>query len=135
VVSLLPVRHEDMRTIARAVGAGQAVYVYYGAGPAFAYYAKTDVSYDIGGCHRADVEGYFRELDRYHGRPLWLVVGHAYRGEDSALTRYLGRDRAVLTTVTANDAFARLYAPDTDGTAIVVRPLPSQSNHGLVCRK
>jgi hypothetical protein len=144
VVSLLPVRHEDMRTIARAVAArrtpDEAVYVYYGAVPAFQYYdgyygAGTDVPFDPGGCHRSDVAGYFEELDRYSARPLWLVVGHAYRGEDTVLTRYLGRDRAVRATVMADGAFARLYAPDTEPTDAVVRPLPSYADHGLECRK
>lgn len=140
VESLLPVRHEDLRTIARAVAArrtaGDAVYVYYGAVPAFQYYAaETGVPFDAGECHRGDVAGYWDEVDRDAGRPLWLVVGHAYRGEDTALTRYLGRDRAVRATVTADDAFARLYAPDTEPAAAVVRPLPSQVDHRLACRK
>ena len=82
-----------------------------------------------------DVAGYFEELDRYSARPLWLVVGHAYRGEDTVLTRYLGRDRAVRATVMADGAFARLYAPDTEPADAVVRPLPSYADHGLECRK
>jgi hypothetical protein len=158
VVSFLPVRHEDMRTIARALALqrapGDAVYVYYGGAPAFTYYAaKTavfggpdriaDGSYDIGACHRGDLAGYFRELDRYEapqvrGRRLWLIVGHAYRGEDSAIARHLGQRRAVMATVTANDAFARLYGADTGGEEPVVRPLPFETdsvNHGLACRK
>lgn len=139
VVSLLPVRHEDLRTIARAVLAqnesGDAVYVYYGAVPAFSYYAGgTSVSADAGGCHRGEGDKYFLELDRYRGRRLWLVVGHSYRGEDSLLTRYLGRTRPTLATVTANDAFARLYGPDTTATGLVVRPLPSTISRGLACR-
>jgi hypothetical protein len=139
VVSLFPVRHEDLRTIARAVLAqnesADAVYVYYGAAPAFSYYARgTSVSADAGGCHRGAGERYFSELDRYHGRRLWLVVGHSYRGEDSLLTRYLGRTRPVLATVRADDAFARLYGPDTTETGPVVRPLPSTIGHDLACR-
>jgi hypothetical protein len=139
VVSLFPVRHEDLRTVARAVAAqhekGDAVYVYYGAVPAFSYYsAGTSVSADAGGCHRGAGERYFSELDRYRGRRLWLVVGHSYHSEDSLLTRYLGRTRPVLATVTASDAFARLYGPDTTESGLVVRPLPSIIGRDLACR-
>jgi hypothetical protein len=142
VLSLRPSSHEDMRRLARAVATERspddAVYVYYGGGPAFAYYAKTDVpvyAFDLGGCHRGDWPGYRAELDRYHGRRLWLVVGHAFRGEDSLFTGYLGATRATLTTVTANDAFARLYAPDTGGVSSVAHALLPVPRPGLTCRK
>jgi hypothetical protein len=147
VISLFPVRHEDMRTIVRAVSAerepGDAIYVYYGAAPAFAYYEKrgemrggtgvsSGVSADTGGCHRGDPARYVEELDRYRGRRLWLVVGHSVGGEDSLLTRALERTRPVVTTVTASDAFARLYAADTTSPGPVVRPLPR--NDGRVVK-
>jgi hypothetical protein len=137
IVALSPVQHEDMRTIAAAVAAhrqpGDAVYVYYGAAPSFAYYAQTHVSYDAGGCHRDDWRAYLPELDRYTGRRVWLVVGHSVQREDSLLTRYMGSARATLETITANDAFARLYAPDV-GAASVAPPLARGSARRLVCR-
>jgi len=141
VLSLRPMPHEDMRTLVRAIVAerqvGDAIYVYYGGVPAFGYYAsraQTDVLYDAGGCHRDDGSAYLAELDRYTGRRLWLVLGHAFGGEDSLMTRYLGKVRPTLTTVTANDAFARLYAPDTGIQDAMAHPLLAKHRAGLACR-
>jgi hypothetical protein len=138
VLSLRPMAHEDMRTLVTAIvaqrQAGDAIYVYYGGGPAFAYYAETNVRFDVGGCHRDDWSGYLAELDRYKGRRLWLVLGHAFGGEDSLMTRYLGQLRPTLTTVASNDAFARLYAPDTGRQRAMAQPLLAKHRSGLACR-
>ena len=73
---------------------GDGLYVYYGGGQAFHYYAKRlDLSIEdvaMGKCHR-DPRQYLRELDRFRGRRLWVIVTSAwYDGVEAALMlRYL----------------------------------------------
>ena len=56
-------------------------YVYYGAEPAFTYYAARDrldaASYLIGGCHRDAPRAYLYELDALRGRArAWVLFAH-----------------------------------------------------------
>lgn len=73
-----------------------AVYVYYGAGAAVAFYAETfglaTSDYRIGGCHRGDGRKYYQELDTLRGRPrVWLIVSHSlgFYQERENMLRYL----------------------------------------------
>jgi hypothetical protein len=117
VTVVLPERHEDMRALAKSLAAvrrpGDAVYVYYGAIPTFAFYADTTGTVR-GGCHRDDWPAYLHELDALRGRPrVWLVVAHAFDRngvqEDSLLVRYLSATGRAVLTMEARDAFATLY--------------------------
>jgi hypothetical protein len=61
---------------------GDAIYVYYGAWQAMAFYAPRygfrDGEYVVGGCHRGNPRAYLRELDRFRGHPrLWILAAHA----------------------------------------------------------
>lgn len=95
-----PFHREDVRPVLAEVRArwqpGDAVYVYYGAAPAVAFYAAdfgfARPDYRVGGCHRGDTRAYLRELDGFRGRPrVWVVLSHAtaFYGEDVDLLRYL----------------------------------------------
>jgi uncharacterized membrane protein len=58
-----------------------ALYVYYGAVPAFQFYAARDSmtarSYALGGCHRGDSRSYLSELDAFRGRArVWVLFAH-----------------------------------------------------------
>jgi hypothetical protein len=58
-----------------------ALYVYYGAAPAFQFYAARDSisaeSYSLGGCHRGDPHAYLPELDVFRGRArVWVLFAH-----------------------------------------------------------
>jgi hypothetical protein len=58
-----------------------ALYVYYGAGPAFQFYASREsipaVSYSLGGCHRGVPRSYLSELDAFRGRArVWVLFAH-----------------------------------------------------------
>jgi len=129
--------HEDVRSLEYAVEARRAptdaVYVYYGAGAAYAYYHAREgrtTAFDIGGCHRTAWRGYLREVDRYAGRPVWLVVAHSFDAggirEDSALTAYLGGRRRATVTIIADGGFARRYAAeDRSGVPADSAPVPS----------
>ncbi len=75
---------------------GDAVYVYYGAVPAVAFYdddyGLPESNYVVGACHRGSNRRYLEELDGFRGsKRLWVVMTHAfppYRERDDIL-RYL----------------------------------------------
>lgn len=129
--------HEDVRTLEQAVESrrrpGDAVYVYYAAGPTYSYYHTLEhrtTPFDVGGCHRSAWRDYLRDVDRYAGRPIWLVVAHPFDAagvrEDSALTAYLGARRRATITVAAEDGFARRYEPeDRSGVPADSTPVPA----------
>ncbi|MGZ4810468.1 MAG: hypothetical protein ACXV7D_14175, partial [Thermoanaerobaculia bacterium] len=78
-------RMEDIKPVLRALreqrSGSDPIYIYYGAAAAAARYAgeaglRAD-DFDFGDCHRADTRSYFRELDRYRGGRVWIVMQHA----------------------------------------------------------
>ena len=70
-------------------------YVYYGAAPAFQFYAPTESipgSIVLGACHRGDLRGYLADLDRFRGRArTWVLFGHELPRlhERELMVRYL----------------------------------------------
>jgi hypothetical protein len=77
--------------------AADALYVYYGAVPAFQFYAARDSisakSYSLGGCHRGDPQSYLPELDVFRGRArVWVLFAHELPRlrERELMTGYLG---------------------------------------------
>lgn len=77
---------------------GDSLYVYYGAGQAFRYYAPrvglADSGYVLGRCARGEPVKYLRELDQFRGRRrVWSLFTHATTdGAELALLReYLDR--------------------------------------------
>jgi hypothetical protein len=97
----LPVyRIEEMAPLLRAAAvrrqAGDAIYVYYGAGQALRFYGPRygfqPRDYLLGDCHRGDTRAYLREIDRFRGRRrVWILMTHVFPrlGEDKALLSYL----------------------------------------------
>ena len=78
--------------------AGDSLYVYYGAGQAFRYYAPrvglADSGYVLGHCARGEPTKYLRELDEFRGkRRVWSLFTHATAdGAELTLLRdYLDR--------------------------------------------
>jgi hypothetical protein len=58
-----------------------ALYVYYGAGPAFQFYSSRDsipgASSTLGHCHRSEPRSYLVELDSLRGRArVWVLFAH-----------------------------------------------------------
>ncbi len=93
--ALPPERIEHIRPIVASIATrhdrDEAVYVYYGAGQAWLYYAPRfglathDVT--VGRCSVVDPRAYLRELDRFRGRPrVWVVATHLMRGPDELQT-------------------------------------------------
>ena len=77
---------------------GDSLYVYYGAGQAFRYYAPrvglADSGYRLGHCARGEPSKYLRELDEFRGRRrVWSLFTHAtVEGAELTLLRgYLDR--------------------------------------------
>ena len=79
-----PHRPEHLRPVMQYVSdhwkAGDALWVYYGAGQAFEYYSKLmpirgDVR--VGDCNRADPREYLRQVDVERGRArVWVLMTH-----------------------------------------------------------
>jgi hypothetical protein len=73
---------------------GDKIFVYYGAGPAFGYYApRLGIPAEgvvSGRCRLADPREYLREVDRLRGSSrVWIVATHARRpGELEMITGY-----------------------------------------------
>jgi hypothetical protein len=74
-----------------------ALYVYYGAVPAFQFYASRDsmaaASYSLGECHRSVPRSYLSELDAFRGRTrVWVLFAHDLPRlrEREMMTGYLG---------------------------------------------
>ena len=92
---------------------GDKIFVYYGAGPAFSYYAPRlgipaeGVVY--GRCRGADPRGYLRELDELRGsNRVWVVATHARRtGELELITGYLDQIGRRLDTVVVSGTSSR----------------------------
>ena len=74
---------------------GDKIFVFYGAGPAFGYYAPRlgipAESVISGHCRFEDPRGYLRDLDRLRGsKRVWVVATHLLRtGELDMITGYL----------------------------------------------
>lgn len=94
-----PWTHEDSRPvlarIARDWRAGDALYVYYGGRVAARFYGPRVGlrEWTEGDCHRQNPRAYWRELDRFRGRPrLWVFWTHAIArlAEPEAIRSYLG---------------------------------------------
>jgi hypothetical protein len=81
-----PYRIEDLKPVMAYIRnnrlAGDQIYVYYGAAPAFTFYSKdfglSESDYTVGVCHKGDNRRYRQELDEFrgHGR-VWVVLTHA----------------------------------------------------------
>ncbi len=113
-------RDEDTRPVlaelARRRGPRDEVYVYYGGGRAFHFYAPrvdlSSIGAVLGACHRDDPRGYLRELDRFRGTPrLWVFRTHvsARLAEGELVDGYLARLGRRLETIEAPDTEAALW--------------------------
>lgn len=128
-----------------------AIYVYYGAAPALAFYGERyglgRAEYAVGGCHRGDGRRYLRELDTFRGRPrVWVLMTHAaphFREREDMLA-YLDaigerKDGVTVESHTLagnfNPAEAHLYdlslegklaAADADSFRLTGQPVPSR---------
>ena len=117
-------RREEITTaiayLRRASRASDASYIYYGAVPAYEFYAARDAlpaRATFGGCHRGDPNAYLRELDAFRGRArVWLLFAHELPrlGERETMLAHLG------AMGTARDSMVS-YGRDTNGKATYVR--------------
>ncbi|MEO6211105.1 MAG: glycosyltransferase family 39 protein [Gemmatimonadaceae bacterium] len=100
--------------------AGDAVYVYYGAVPAYTFYdggAPFPARATMGGCHRGDARGYLTELDAQRGRArVWMLFAHeSWRlGERELMLRYLDAIGTVRDSTTS-------LGRDVEGKPTIVR--------------
>lgn len=125
--TLPPSRVQHVRPILEHVKrervVGDRIYVYYGANPAFGYYApRIEIQPEgvvSGRCHLADPRSYLRELDRLRGSArVWLVATHVQRsGELEQILAYLDRIGRRVDAITVDgagegqieDAYGYLY--------------------------
>lgn len=116
----------------RASRATDASYIYYGAVPAYEFYAVRDplpARATLGECHRGDLPAYLRELDAFRGRArVWLLFAHELPrlGERAAMLAYLRgfgtvRDSVVVTGRDTNGqpTYVRLYLHDLSASTAI----------------
>jgi hypothetical protein len=101
----------DLRLERRA---GDEIYVYHAAEPAFRFYTRESPIDHVRGRMFTDwEEGIARELDRVQaGTRLWVVVSHDYSGYRHAFRRELQRRYATVTTTNYPGAWLLLAEPD-----------------------
>jgi len=106
---------EEMRPVTayvlREYERGDAIYVYYGAEPAWKYYLKlfgaTDIHYVEGIKAREDPQKYNEEISQFEGQKrVWLVFSHVHQGglgsEESLILR---RARCLGTEIDIHEDF------------------------------
>lgn len=124
----LPFYREELRPVVHYLAqhreTGDAIYVYYGAGRAFEYYASRDgiprSAYQLGRCERGEWRRYLDDVDALRGRPrVWLVLSHPFlKGgirEDSLFTIYFSKLGRRIDARSAVGAELLLY--DLSGSA------------------
>ncbi|MBP3960294.1 glycosyltransferase family 39 protein [Gemmata sp. G18] len=87
-----PLRDEQLNPVLERVRSefqpGDRVYVYYGAGPGFAFYTRTQPfpadAVTLGEEHRDDPAGYLAEVEKLHGR-VWVVFSHPHNYEETVI--------------------------------------------------
>jgi hypothetical protein len=114
-----PIHAEDTREIvARAWAeyqAGDQMYVFYGAVPAFAYYhpkypfPSECVRFGVENRGKA-METFRKELEAFHGQSrVWIVMAHFQSTEETALLAYLDSQGSGRTITRRSDARLLLY--------------------------
>jgi hypothetical protein len=100
---------------------GDVIYVYYGAKPAFAYYARR-YGWDVDDCctmgarSREDWDGYEQDLERLRGhRRVWLVFSHIFDWKEV--------DERALFLQLLDNIGERLDGFETQGAAIYLYDL------------
>jgi hypothetical protein len=118
----IPFYREELRPVVRYLAdhheQGDAVYVYYGASPAFEYYAARfgipRSEYRLGRCERGDWRRYLDEIDALRGqRRVWFVISHPFaKGgirEQALFMDYFAALGRQLDSVSKIGAELRLY--------------------------
>ncbi len=95
---------------------GDLVYIFYGAAPAFDYYAERDHwlngNVEIGTALGSDPHPYESDLDRLRGHRVWVVISHIHGvgAQDAKFVEfYLGQMGPRLNTFTTAGAEADFY--------------------------
>jgi len=117
-----------LESLAAARRPGDAIYVYYGAGQSFLYYAPRlglgAGDYRVGNCHRDEPREYLRELDGLRGeRRAWLVTSHVFRASEAELLAdYLGALGTLQFRQTAVEGDAAIALYELGGAASRIEP-------------
>jgi hypothetical protein len=116
-----PRTNEEIRPVMRHVRdawkEGDRLYVYYGAKPAFEYYASryglAGVPTSFGTASREDWQKYITELDTLRGRRVWILFTHVYDwgsvNEERLFLFHLDRIGTRLRQINGRRASAYLY--------------------------
>jgi len=118
----IPFYREELRPVVRYLAqerrSGDAIYVYYGASPAFEYYAARNgiprSAYREGSCARDDWHRYLKQVDELRGNPrVWFVLSHPFNKggirEDSLFIQYFAAIGTQTDSATAVGARLALY--------------------------
>jgi hypothetical protein len=112
-----PSRCEEVKAVVQYLtthrSPGDAVYVYFGARPAFKFYAArlgvdtTSVVADDE--DRGDAYECRADLDAIRARRLWVIVSHRHPGEVRAIVDHLNESRLLVTAYEVPGAAAYLF--------------------------
>lgn len=103
-----------LKKIMRKKQEGDVIYVYYGAVPAFRYYAKRfgidDKGYIIGKNHGENTESINRELEGLRGyKRVWVFVSHDIKDDRKFYLSYLSKNYRELGYIITSGAAIFLY--------------------------
>ena len=151
-LSELPFQREELRPVVSYLAQhrqpGDVIYVYYGAGQAFEYYAERAgiprTAYQLGRCSRARWQDYLDDIDALRGKSrVWLVLAHPFlKGgirEDSLFVDYFAHVGRRIDATSAVGALAQLYdlSGAADGTTNAARSsftVPTTSDFSAATR-
>lgn len=108
-----------LQYITEHIQKGDAIYVYYGANPAFDYYAQTydfdKYVYFKGVGSRGDLEAYKTDLSWFIKKKRgWIIFSHIYRNEMKDIITYLNTVGVQKDAVGSTNAAAFMYQFDND---------------------
>jgi hypothetical protein len=112
-----PPRSEELAPVLSAIhdnwAAGDHLFVYYGAEPAFRYYERRQpfpaASVTVGEEHRGELAAYFAELHALPRGRVWVLFSHRHGNEETTFREYLGREGRYVSSVYQPGAAAYLY--------------------------
>ena len=85
-------------TLSNDYEVGDKIYVYYSAKPAFTYYYKDNIDYQIYGTNnRGNPNAYYQEIDNLlsSNNRIWMVFSHCFANECELIPKYISENHKI----------------------------------------